>query len=119
MKLAELMAMTDCQVNKTFSIRGTTFDRNVRYSPRIKQMMKNLYESGSTIQEIMDTFGANRETVKKAVVPGFAEKCKEQHSKRSAKYRATHTKKKVIQEDKERGAYKKTILSLTPHLVEI
>ncbi len=119
MKTSELMAMTDCKLNKTFSIRGTAFDRNVRYSPRVKEMWKKLYASGTPVVEIAEMFGAYPRTVRVAVDEDYAEKYRQRRIVESRKYRETHVKKKVVQEDMIRGQYKKSILATMMHLVEI
>lgn len=119
MKTNELMAMTDCKLNKTFSIRGTSFDRNVRYSPRVKDMWKMLYNSGNTVTEIAEMFGAYPRTVRVVVDKEYAEKYRQRRVIESKKYRSTHAKKKVTQEDMHRGQYKKSILSTMLHLVEV
>ena len=119
MKTSELMAMPSCKLNKVFGIRGTSFDRNVRYSPRVKSVWKKLYESGYTINEIAEMSGAFPRTVRVSVDEDYAEKYRARRVEESRRYRSKHEKKKVVQEDKHRGEYKKSILATMSHLVEV
>lgn len=119
MKTSKLMMMTNCKLNKSFNIRGTSFDRSVRYSPRVKEMWKVLYNSGTPVVEIAEMFGAYPRTVRVAVDSEYAEKYRQRRVVESKRYRSTHVKKKVVREDEQRGAYKKSILATMAHLVEV
>ena len=119
MKPVDLIALSDCKLNKYFSIRGTSFDRNVRYSPRVKSVWKKLYDSGFSVKEISDMSGAYPRTVRVAVDEEYAEKYRLRRIEESRRYRSTHEKKKVVQEDMHRGQYKKMVLGTMLHLADV
>lgn len=59
-----------------------SLDRRVRVTPEIAENMLAMYQAGSSLHAIAAEFGVDRKTVKRYVIPGYAEEQTEKARRR-------------------------------------
>ena len=86
----ERLNLSDSALNEFVPIRGTDYDKNVRYGSLSKKYWKSLYENGMTVSQIAEAYGANYKTVRMVVDSNFAESIKKARVAYNKKYYSTH-----------------------------
>lgn len=86
----ERLNLSDSAFNEFVPIRGTDYDKNVRYGSLSKKYWKSLYDKGMTVSQIADAYGASYKTVKMVVDPEYAELMKKARVSYNKRYYDTH-----------------------------
>lgn len=86
----ERLNLSDSALNEFVPIRGTDYDKNVRYGSLSKKYWKSLYDKGMTVSQIAEAYGASYKTVKMVVDPEYAELMKKARVSYNKRYYDTH-----------------------------
>lgn len=90
----ELLALSDSALNRMVSIKGTDYNRNVKYGEQTKKNWRRLYTADGagrmTIKEIAEAYGASVNTVRRAVDPDYARKVKRDNVRYNRDYYELH-----------------------------
>lgn len=103
MTRAEILKMTDAEIDQVVKIQGTRFDRKRKYSTTTYNRMKNMFAKGKSVSEIAKALGINYATVRYNVDEDYR---KEYNRTRDSRHTGVDT---ITKED--RVAYKREIVS--------
>lgn len=82
--------MSDSQLNKNFLIQNTDHNLNRRYSERVRNIWRKMYDAGDSAYLISRIFGASYPTVRTVVDPEYRFNLSEKRSEYNRRYRETH-----------------------------
>ena len=117
----ELVSMGDSDLDKCLSIRGTDYDRSVRYSAKTKKQWKMLHEAVNvqmSYSEIAEKWDTTYATVRRALDPEYAEKIRENKKKYYSEHKDTLKSTYTSESRKSRIERKRAIVdsSVLNHL---
>lgn len=86
--------LTDKEINSSLSIMFTDYNRNRRYSERVRNQWRSLYTmSGMSVYEIAKMYGAGYNTVRCVVDSEYYDHLSDMRVEYNQKYREGHPKK--------------------------
>ena len=88
----ERLNLSDSALNEFVPIRGTDYDKNVRYGSLSKKYWKSLYDKGMTVSQIAEAYGASYNTVRVVVDTDYAERLKKAKVSSNKRYYETHNR---------------------------
>ena len=111
MTRAEILKLTDAEIDKVVKIQGTRFDRKRKYSTSTYNRMKNMFAKGKSVAEIAKALGISYGTVRYNVDEEFRKEFNETRS-------GAHTGvDKITKED--RAAYKRDIIATRKYRMSV